>query len=194
MISRGALFHCFLWIDKHTDHKNILCLHGLHLRELLNWLVLLLVNHTGYKDLFFFLSSYNVRSIFGIVFFNLEKDPHKRGLFIHNSYVSILITCKSNIVIVLFNLDKNVSFQHINCIMMFSEITFICISWSLRLWQWYSTWCLLFNFCRKLFPQFSQSHVILAVLWISFLNQSFLKLNHKHCNFMLTFICIIPML
>ena len=61
MISRGALFHCFLWIDKHTDHKNILCLHGLHLRELLNWLVLLLVNHTGYKDLFFFLSSYSVR-------------------------------------------------------------------------------------------------------------------------------------
>jgi len=73
MIPYGALFHYFLWFEMCTDHINISSLRGLLLRELLNWLVLLLVNHTGYKNIFFFLLSYMVRSIFGIVFFNLKK-------------------------------------------------------------------------------------------------------------------------
>ena len=45
--------------------------------ELLNLLVLLDVNHTGHKNLFFFLLSCMVRSIFGIVFFNLKQFLRK---------------------------------------------------------------------------------------------------------------------
>ena len=60
-----------------TDHINISSLRGLLLRELLNWLVLLVVNHTGYMNLFFFLLSYMGRSTFGIVFFNLKKFLRK---------------------------------------------------------------------------------------------------------------------
>ena len=58
MIPCGAQFHYFLWFEMRTDHNNISSLCGLFLRELLNWLVLLVVNHTGYKNLFLFLSSY----------------------------------------------------------------------------------------------------------------------------------------
>ena len=77
MIPCGAQFHYFLWFEMRTDHINSSSLRGLLLRELLNWLVLLLVNHTGYKNIFFFLLSYMVRSIFGIVFFNLKKFLRK---------------------------------------------------------------------------------------------------------------------
>ena len=77
MISYGALFHYFLWFEMCTDHNNISSLRGLFLRELLNLLVLIDVNHTGYKNLFFFLLSCMVRSIFGIVFFNLKQFLRK---------------------------------------------------------------------------------------------------------------------
>ena len=77
MIPYGALFHYFLWFEMCTDHINISSLRRLLLRELLNWLLLLVVNHTGYKNPFFFLLSYMVRSIFGIVFFNLKKFLRK---------------------------------------------------------------------------------------------------------------------
>ena len=51
------------------------------LRELLNWLVLLVVNHTGYKNLFFFLLSYMVRSIFNLKKFLRKGDTNALAEF-----------------------------------------------------------------------------------------------------------------
>ena len=76
MISNGALFHYILGIAKRTDHINISCLYGQLLRELLNWLVLLLVKHTCCKNLFLFLLSYMMGSIFGIVVLERKIFSH----------------------------------------------------------------------------------------------------------------------
>ena len=45
-----APFCFYFWIDNCTDHLNILHLHGLHLRELLNCLVFWLVHHARYRN------------------------------------------------------------------------------------------------------------------------------------------------
>ena len=107
MIPYEALFHYFLWFKMCTDHIDISSLRGLLLRELLNCLVLLVVTHTGYKNLFFFLLSYMYgEEYLWNRFLKPQKVTQKRG---HK-----------------------------------------CISWILRFWQWYSTWCFFFNFSRKI--------------------------------------------
>ena len=61
-----------------TDHIDISSLRGLLLRELLNCLVLLVVTHTGYKNLFFFLLSYMYGEEY---FWNRFLNPLKPGVW-----------------------------------------------------------------------------------------------------------------
>ena len=83
----------YLWIDNRTDHLNILHLHGLHLRELLNWLVFCIVRHISYRNrihplgtLFWVLKAsllpFIARSIFRIIIFIHSKTSshHKTWL------------------------------------------------------------------------------------------------------------------
>ena len=85
----GVQFFFYLWVDNRTDHLNILHLHGLHLRELLNWLVFWLVHHTRYRNrvhplgtLFKVLKTsllpFIARSIFRIIIFILSKTYFHR--------------------------------------------------------------------------------------------------------------------
>ena len=123
----GVQFCSYLWINNCIDHLNILHLHGLRLRELLKWLVLWLVNHTGYRNRIHSLGTpfkvlktrllpYITRSIFRIVFFNVSKNYFLKqtGLSAHISFVSIIITCKSILGVTLFNLSKTISFRKSN--------------------------------------------------------------------------------
>ena len=86
------LFFIF-WVDNCTDHLNILHLHGLHLRELLNWLVFCIVRHISYRNrihplgtLFWVLKAsllpFIARSIFRIIIFIHSKTSshHKTWL------------------------------------------------------------------------------------------------------------------
>ena len=63
-----------------------------------------------------------------------------------------------------------------NWIMMFSEIPFIWISWILRFWQWYSNWCFLFNFSRKIISQILRMLYLMPCEFLSW-NKLFLVLT-----------------
>ena len=87
----GAQFCSYLWTDNRTDHLNILQQHGLHIRELLNWLVFWLVNHTNYRNRIHPLETLKCWKLFFITRSIIASSrPSERRQLKHRTLVPIL--------------------------------------------------------------------------------------------------------
>ena len=118
MIPWWAQFCSLDWIANHNDRTNILHLHVLLHCELLNWSVFWIYDHSSYINLvssssFFHHLPWGVSlksfSLTWLVSYPSEKGTESS----RDNFMSIVITYRSIITIILFNLRKAKSFRNI---------------------------------------------------------------------------------
>ena len=118
MIPCWAQFCSLDWIANHNDRTNILHLHVLLHCELLNWSVLWIYDHSSYINLvssssFFHHLPWGV-SLKSFSLTRLVSYPSEKGTeSSRDNFMSIVITYRSIITIILFNLRKTKSFRNI---------------------------------------------------------------------------------